>query len=308
VDFVRGMFGGGRRRYALGALFHVPRTAESCLGCRLIWANTTPPPLPRESRQEAQWHDRSDLIRRLFAVAISVGAATTLYRMRWVLEGRPPCLAEYQQLLILVAAMTATVLSWDGYLWSVKQRPLRNFWRFTIDILLVFIYLLLLMTSQLLTWWLFIHALIYLLYALWDWLSVMDWTAAFYPPKTPSRKITIRGVYVEGLRDGANESRGPIITIAWGLYFWALCGLNYLIVPWFNGLGLREYIVISTVLVVLGLYEYRQDKITRYSMFKRTAWIAVLLLADAAYLAWLPSDPTLWEWVGPYIGSAFCGQ
>lgn len=263
--------------------------------------------MPRKSREDAQTDDRADLIRRLFAVAISVGAATTLYQMRWVQHGRPPCMEEYQQLLILVAAMTATVLSWDGYLWSVEQRPLRNIWRFAIDILLVFIYLLLLMTSQLLTWWLFIHALIYLLYALWDLLSVKDWIAAFYPPDRATDRLTIRGVYVEGLRDGANESRGPIITIGWGVYFWALCGLNYLIMPRFNGLGLRDYIVVTTILVVQGLYQYRQDKITRYTMCKRIAWIAILLLADAAYLAWLPTDLTMWKWVGPYIGSASCG-
>jgi hypothetical protein len=85
---------------------------------------------------------RDDLIRRLFAVAISVGAATTLSRMGWVEHGRWPCLAEWQQLSILTAALMATVLSWDGYLYSINERPLRNFGRFAIDILLVFIYIL----------------------------------------------------------------------------------------------------------------------------------------------------------------------
>jgi hypothetical protein len=273
----------------------------------LIKVNRTPPRPPRKTGEEAQADDRADLIRRLFAVAISVGAATTLYQMRWIQHGRPPCMAEYQQLLILVAAMAATVLSWDGYLWSVEQRPLRNFWRFAIDILLVFIYLFLLMTSQLLTWWLFIHAMIYVLYALWDLLSVIDWIATFYPPNTPADTLTIRGVYVEGIRDGAKESRGPIITLVWGLYFWALCGLNYLIVPRFSGLGLHDYIVATTALVLLGLYLYRQDKSTRYIMRQRIAWIAILLLADAAYLGWLPTDLTMWKLVGPYIGSASCG-
>ena len=272
----------------------------------MIKVNKTPPRPPRKSREEAQTDDRADLLRRLFAVAISVGAATTLYQMRWVQDGRPPCIAEYQQLLILVAAMAATVLSWDGYLWSIEQRPLRNFWRFTIDILLVFIYLFLLITSKLLTWWLFTHALIYLLYAVWDFLSVRDWIATFYPPDTPPDTFTIRGVYVEGFKDGAIESRGPIITLVWGVYFWTLCGLNYLIVPRFSGLGLRDYIVATAALVVQGLYLYRQDKIIRYSMRQRIAWIAILLLADAAYLGWLPTDLTIWKWVGPYIGSASC--
>ena len=74
--------------------------------CCLVWitVNRTRPPLPPGSREAAQANDRADLIKRLFAVAISVGAATTLYRMSWVQDGRPPCISEYQQLLILVAA------------------------------------------------------------------------------------------------------------------------------------------------------------------------------------------------------------
>ena len=217
-------------------------------------------------------------------------------------------MAEYQQLFILGAAMTATVLSWDGYLWSIEQRPLRNFWRFTIDILLVFIYLFLLMTSKLLTWWLFIHALIYVLYALWDFLSITDWIVEYYPSDKAADTLRIRGVYYEGLTDGAPKSRGPVITLIWGIYFWALCLLNYVVVPRFSGLGLRDYIVGTTAIVVQGLYLYRQDKITRYTMRRRIAWIAILLLADAAYLVWLPTDLTLWNWVGPHIGSASCDQ
>jgi hypothetical protein len=279
-------------------------------GCSLVWitVNRTPPPPPPGSREAAQASDRADLIKRLFAVAISVGAATTLYQMSWVRVGRPPCIAEYQQLLILVAAMTATVLSWDGYLWSIAQRPLRSFWRFAIDILLVFIYLFLLMTSQLVTWWLFIHALIYTLYALWDFLTIADWIVAYYPSDRQADTLTIRGVYNEGLSDGAPESRGPIITIAWGLYFWLLCGLNYLFLPLFSGRGLRDHIVGTAVLVVLGLYLYRQDKLYRHSMRTRWAWIVILFLADAAYLGWLPTDQTIWNWVGPHIGTATCPQ
>jgi hypothetical protein len=94
------------------------------LGRSLAWIriNRVPPPLA-DPREATQANDRADLIKRLFAVAISVGAATTLYNMGWVRDGRLPCIAEYQQLLILVAAMTATVLSWDGYLWAIAQRP-----------------------------------------------------------------------------------------------------------------------------------------------------------------------------------------
>ena len=128
-------------------------------------------------------------------------------------------MAEWQQLFILVAALTATVLSWDGYLFSIAERPLRDFRRFAIDILLVFIYMFLLMTSKLLVWWLFIHALIFTLYAIWDLLTVNDWKAKYYYAAVPEGQQTIRRVYVGGIKDSPDVSRGPIITIVWGIYF-----------------------------------------------------------------------------------------
>lgn len=216
-------------------------------------------------------------------------------------------MAEWQQLFILTAALTATVLSWDGYLFSIADRPLRNFWRFAIDILLVFIYMFLLMTSKLLIWWLFIHALIYTLYAIWDLLTVYDWKSKYYTNPDEPRQ-TIRRVYIGGLRDSADVRRGPIITIVWGIYFWALYILNDRALYWLQVPGLKERIVGTTLFVVLGLYLYRQDKAKRYTMCRRLGSIGVLLLASAAYLTWLPTDETLWKWVGQYIGSASCAQ
>jgi hypothetical protein len=196
--------------------------------------NTTqalPPPAPEDVHAKI----RDDLIRRLFAVAISAGAAATVSQMPWVQVGRAPCLSEWQQLLILIVALIATVLSWDGYLVSISERPLRNFWRFAIDITLVFIYMFLLMTSKLLVWWLFILALIFTLYAIWDLLTVCDWLPSYYYRTDVPQ--TISGVYIGGLRDSPNVSRGPIITIVWGIYFWALFLLSDSAVYWFDAPG-----------------------------------------------------------------------
>src|SRR5207248_9539885 len=87
---------------------------------------------------------RADLIRRLFAVAISVGFATTVATMDCVRNGTPPTFAEWEQVSILITALIATVLSWDGYLLAIETRQLVGFWRYAIDIVLVFIYMLLL--------------------------------------------------------------------------------------------------------------------------------------------------------------------
>lgn len=265
---------------------------------------TATPPSPEDPRATI----RDDLIRRLFAVAISVGAATTLAQMKWVEHGRPPCISEYQQLIILIAAMTATVLSWDGYLFSIKDRPLRTFWRFAIDILLVFIYMFLLMTSKLLIWWLFLHALIFTLYAVWDLLTVNDWLPKYYRDTVPSAAQTVLGVYIGGLRDRDEVSRGPIITITWGIYFWALYFLNDRALHWLNVPGLSDRIIGTTIVVVLGLILYRRDKQKRFTMCRRLAWIASLLIVSAIYLTWLPTNSKVWSWVGPHIGSASCDQ
>lgn len=243
---------------------------------------------------------RDDLIRRLFAVAISVGAAATLSQMNWVQKGLWPCLAEWQQLLILIAAMTATVLSWDGYLFSIHDRPLISFWRFAIDIMLVFIYMLLLMTSKLLVWWLFLHAFIYVLYAIWDLLTIRDWKSKYYPGKIikPAQQ-TVIGVYTGGLTNKHGVSRGPIITLTWGIYFWALY--------FWNIRGLVDRIFVITIFVVLGLWLYRKDKTDRFTMLSRAGVITLLFLACIALTCYGPRDATIWNLVSPYIGSASCG-
>jgi hypothetical protein len=166
----------------------------------------------------------------------------------------------------------------------------------------------LLMTSKLLIWWVFIHAFIYSLYVMWDLLSVFDWLPKYYYNPAPGTQLTVKRVYIGGLTDSTDVSRGPIITIVWAFYFWALYLLNDRALSWLGLPGLKERIVGTSFLVVFGLYLYRRDKTKRFTMCKRLAWITVLLLASAAYLTWLPTDSTIWNWrwVGPYIGSTSC--
>jgi hypothetical protein len=292
-----------KANYCLQIGYNSSLLADNLQGVTLSSTTQAPPPSPEDIRAQIRAQIRDDLIRRLFAVAISVGAATTLAKMEWVQLGRWPCLPEWQQLWIIIAAMTATVLSWDGYLFSIKDRPLRNFGRFAIDILLVFIYMFLLMTSQLLVWWLFLHALIFTLYAMWDLLTIYDWPAKYdsrLPEEARPTVATIGSVYIGGLRDSKDVSRGPIITIVWGIYFWGLYFLNL------DG-GLRNRIFGMGLFVIAGLYLYRQDKDKRYTIWKRLAWVAVLFVAGLAYVRWGLTDARLWTWAGPHIGSASCG-
>src|SRR5580700_135056 len=241
---------------------------------------------------QTQGEIRGDLIRRLFAVAISVGAATTLAQMPWVHDGHWPNLSEWQQLSILVAAMTATVLSWDGYLLAIDGRPLDGFWRFTIDIALVFIYMFLLMTSNHHTWWLFIHALIYFLYIIWDYLTVREHLWKYYS-RSLGRRPTVGEVYIGGLKDREGIRRGPMVTLAWGIYFFILYALNI------SGLGNRVFG--TTIFVLAGLIAYRLDKRKPYSMRKRSLLIALWLLASLAYIKLGPGDEAIGQWFGKMV-------
>ena len=125
---------------------------------------------PRRARAEA----RADLIRRLFAVAISVGFAATLARMNWVQNGTLPNAAEANQTLILATALLAAILGWDGHLLAMTDKPLFGFCRFLINLALVFIYMFLLMASahpECLLWTL---AVIFILYVVWDVLTMRE--------------------------------------------------------------------------------------------------------------------------------------
>ena len=87
-------------------------------------------PAGSDDAQRARAEARADLIRRLFAVAISVGFAATLARMTWVQNGTLPNPAELNQTLILGTALLAAILGWDGHLVAMSEKPLFGFWRF----------------------------------------------------------------------------------------------------------------------------------------------------------------------------------
>jgi hypothetical protein len=259
-------------------------------------------PAPSQSKRPKQTQDqiRGDLIRRLFAVAISVGAASTLSRMHWVTNGCWPDLREWQQLSILVAATVATVLSWDGYLMSIEDRPLMGFWRFAVDVALVFIYMFLLMTSQHRTWWLFIHALTFVLYVIWDYLTVREHTDKYYPSNAipEPNKRSVCEIYIAGLEDRDRPSRSPIITLGWALYFCLL----YLI----NKRGLDDRVFGATIFALAGLILYRQDKKYRWTLRARSLVTVGLLIASGIYICFGPGDRTIWTVAGPYIGPTYC--
>jgi hypothetical protein len=188
------------------------------------------------------------------------------------------------------------VLSWDGYLWAIFRRPLLSdqfhgvisLIRFTIDIYLVLIYMILMITIGRLTWWLPIIFVVYVFYIVWDF-----FTAVEYPER--HRQVdavpvpSLRSIYWAGLSDSTTISRGPVVTIAWAVYFGCLFYLSRAVVA--------EHVLVTALFAVLGLALYRIDKSGPFRMVWRFSMIAALLVANFAYTRFLP-------WLDdPYLGS-----
>jgi len=232
-----------------------------------------------EPNSKDLWADyRLDLVRRLFAVAISIGIGSAIISARWVKEGDVPNRTEWEQIAIVVLALFATVLSWDGYLISVHKKKLYDRSRFTIDVVLVFTYLFLFATSNHSRFWLPIVCWMYTLYFLWDALSVIQFPHLYDPDdQSKSNAISFVGkIYWNGLRDKPNVDRGPIITLSWMIYFFMLLMINWHY-PNYNVYG-------ALCFGGCGLALYRHDKSYRvgahrgFRMRSRVAIIVCLCL------------------------------
>lgn len=121
-------------------------------------------------------NSRQDLIKRLFAVTISVGFATQLSRIVFepsFISGNqlnlgPMFAARWKEVGLLLISLITVIGSWDGYLSSTARRPLEDKFRFFVDIAIVFTYLLLMLSSQFFDLWFVVLETIFTLYVMWD--------------------------------------------------------------------------------------------------------------------------------------------
>lgn len=245
-------------------------------------------PAGSDDAQRARADARADLIRRLFAVAISVGFAATLARMTWVQNGTLPDPAELNQTLILGTALLAAILGWDGHLVAMSDKPLFGFWRFLINLALVFIYMFLLMASAHPECMLWTLAVIFALYVAWDVLTMREQIARYDPAVAGESRATaaqIRSVYAGGFTGAAHVAPGPAITLAWSGYFILLALIG-------NG---RAYAHIRTTcaLALIGLVGFWIDTTARHDdgahpMRRRILVILVALIAATIYFRLRP--------------------
>jgi hypothetical protein len=240
----------------------------------------------RRARAEA----RADLIRRLFAVAISVGFAATLARMTWVQNGTLPNPAELNQTLILGTALLAAILGWDGHLVAMSDTPLFGFWRFLVNLALVFIYMFLLMASAHPECMLWTLAVIFALYVAWDILTMREQIGRYDPALAGGSLATpaqVRSVYARGFSGAAHVAPGPAITLAWCGYFVLLAIIG-------NGHAFA-HIRTTCALALVGLVGFWIDTAVRHDgdadthpMRRRILVILIALIAATIYFRLWP--------------------
>jgi hypothetical protein len=113
---------------------------------------------------------RSDLIRRLFAIVLSVGFGGAVAAAPWVRENRLPLPSELEPLTLLAGGLILVIVSWERYHQAVKSDESPAL--FYLEVLLVLSYLMLLLLSK--SWITFIVSLsvVYALYATW-WIAML---------------------------------------------------------------------------------------------------------------------------------------
>lgn len=214
--------------------------------------------------------------------------------MAWVENFSVPTRDELEQLAVLSTGMVLTVLSWDGYMMSIAKKPLFSTWRFSIDVALVFIYMFFLISSKQDGFWLPILAFVFVLYVIWDFLTVrehLDKYDASLPAADPNKIyyasiFEVFNSYSRGARNEPKINRGPISTLVWAVGFTSLACLDY------ANLGTAPFqVFVMTALAVTALVIYRIDKsrtfgsadVVGFPMIHRLLLVSSLVLAAVLY-------------------------
>lgn len=213
---------------------------------------------------EVKSHNREDFMKRWFAIALSVGFATALSRMPWIenqlifMTDRAIDCQQANQVMRLSAAGIATILSWEGYLLSIKTKPLIDAPRFYIDVFLVILYLILLLTSSSPHLWIAIHCFTFFIYIFWDFLSVKVHPSAYVLDEKDFYQSRYK-IYLGAITGSKSIYHGLIVTLTWPFYLLTLVVTYYFL---FNRLerSLPCVTFLYLALVLYGLYGYRSAK------------------------------------------------
>lgn len=171
------------------------------------------------------------------------------------------------------------MLSWDGYFRSVENKPLEDGARFSIDVFLVFMYLLLLLTSKFSYFWLWIHAIAFLFYIAWDFLSIKKYREVYINSGTPAGfDPRIKDIYFGSLGDNPYIYRGPAVTLMWAVFFWTLpISYQFALTELDRATPITTFVY--ALWVLFGLVAYRYDKSVRLPFPTRCKAILLSVLA-----------------------------
>lgn len=118
--------------------------------------------------------------------------------------------------------------------------------------------MILLITSDKPRFFLPIFMIIFILYSIWDFLSVREHLGQYTIPPLPTndRRLAklgqIYSIYYGGFVNSGTTNRGPIITLSWMLYFVVLALLDRT--------PSRYHVKTMVALAILRLIVYRLDK------------------------------------------------
>lgn len=110
---------------------------------------------------------RSDFVRRIFAIIVSVGFAGAIAASPWVANERLPQRSEIGPLLCLLSGLILVISSWEGY-HRHSEKTDDRLSIFVTDLILLFVYLPLLLLSDAPNLLLWLVAIVFGLYAVWD--------------------------------------------------------------------------------------------------------------------------------------------
>jgi len=217
--------------------------------------------ISRNASDEPTSDERKDFVKRLFAVTISVGFATQLAQIighldpgsgaRHLFASITP--SQWQELGLLVGSIFAVVLSWEGYLISIHRDPVETRARFYLDVIIVFVYLLLMLFSSRSDLWFFTLAVMFGVYLVWDALKIRERIRRAKREAKTLEKTTL-------------VKNGLVTTALWFIVVIALYYFKFLGTP----LGFSLALIAALCILVL----YRIDKMSG----GRGGWPRKLLL------------------------------
>jgi len=224
----------------------------------------TPAIPPIADLQVQDWNKRSegraDFMKRFFSVAVSVGFASKLGDLKFLSSFGIPSQEEIHQLILLVFATTVVVGSWEFYFRSIDKRPLIDWQRFVVDIVIVSLYIVFLLSVKVFDVFFVYLDTIMLLYIVWDILSMRVYPSDYGIPSFGLWNVFTVYRYGILIRIGEKGQIGPFITLWWCIMFALLFA--------FHRYHQDDFYTVAIGSAMVYIF-YRMDQVSHWSFLRR---------------------------------------